>query len=340
MNAQLKEGLLRAARTGGLFAFSRRTYRKSLRILAYHGLWTTPGYQYGNRLFMSPKQFERRMIWLKNSRYPVLPLDEAVRRLDDDSLPDHAVVITIDDGWSSTYSHMLPILEALDLPATGYVTTWYAEKQIPIVNVVVDYLLKRAGQSSSKVSAITAEIEKFPTVNERGRALREYAAGLKQTSDEWWEGRQFHLMAPAELRDAARRKLDIQLHTHRHKSSDADSDHLKREIADNRAALAKACGRPEETFCHFCYPSGVGHSSAVAILKGIGVRSATLGEGVNPPGINPYRLNRFFDGRSVSETEFQAYLSGALEMHCRMGDAVGSLRRRSPKAQGTHHKSQ
>ena len=117
----MKEGLL--------FALSRRVSRKSLRILAYHGLWTTPGYQYGNHLFMQPEQFEQRMTWLRNSRYPVLPLDEAVQRLDDGSLPDHAVVITIDDGWSSTYTHMLPILEGLGLPATVYVTTWYADHQ-------------------------------------------------------------------------------------------------------------------------------------------------------------------------------------------------------------------
>ena len=46
----MKEGLL--------FGLSRRVSRKSLRILAYHGLWTTPGYQYGNHLFMRPEQFD------------------------------------------------------------------------------------------------------------------------------------------------------------------------------------------------------------------------------------------------------------------------------------------
>src|SRR5215469_16300928 len=107
----MREQLLRLARSGGIFDLCRHLSRKSLRILAYHGLWTTPGYQYGNHLFMRPEQFERRMTWLRNSSYPILPLAEAVQRLDDGSLPDHAVAITIDDGWSSTYTHMLPILE-------------------------------------------------------------------------------------------------------------------------------------------------------------------------------------------------------------------------------------
>ena len=300
----MKEGLL--------FALSRRVSRKSLRILAYHGLWTTPGYQYGNHLFMRPEQFDRRMSWLRNSRYPVLPLAEAVQRLEDGSLPDHAVVITIDDGWSSTYSHMLPILEGLGLPATVYVTTWYADHQIPVVNVVVDYILRRAGRSPSERFAIIAEIVKLPALAQREQALRACAARFGVTTDEWWESRQFHLMSAAEIGAADRRGLDIQLHTHRHRSSDVASDHLEREIADNRAALARACGRPEQSFRHFCYPSGLAHSSAVAVLEAAGVGSATLAEsGINPTGANPYRLRRFLDGRLVSEAAFEAYLSGA-----------------------------
>ena len=299
-----------------VFALSRRVSRKSLRILAYHGLWTTPGYQYGNHLFMSPEQFEQRMTWLKNSRYPVLPLGEAVDRLEQGSLPDGAVVITIDDGWRSTYTNMLPVLEALGLPATVYITTWYSENQLPVVNVAVDYILRRAGESSANPLAITAEIEKLPSLSERGEALRDCAARFGVTTEEWWEGRQFHVMSTAEIRDGDRRGFDIQLHTHRHRSSDVNSDDLGREIADNRAVLARACGRPEQSFSHFCYPSGIVHASAAAILRDVGVRSATLvDEGINAPGVNPYRLRRFLDGRSVSPAAFEGYLSGARELY-------------------------
>ena len=42
---------------------------------------------------------------------------------------------------------MLPILEELGLPATVYITTWYSDNQLPVVNVAVDYILRRAGQS-------------------------------------------------------------------------------------------------------------------------------------------------------------------------------------------------
>ncbi len=325
----MKERLLQAARAGGLFALSRRASRRSLRILAYHGLWTTPGYQYGDHLFMTPEQFERRMIWLRNSRFPILPLAEAVQRLDYGSLPDHAVVITVDDGWSSSYSHMLPILEKLGLPATLYVTTWYSEHQSPVVNVAADYILKRAGLAPDELPSIIAEIERLPSISQRELALRECAGRFGVPIEEWWEGRQFHVMSAAEIGDADRRGLDIQLHTHRHRSSDTGSDNLAREIADNRAVLAQACGRPEQSFSHFCYPSGVAHSSAVAIFKNVGVKSATLcDDGINPQGADPYRLRRFLDGRSVSDAAFQAYLSGALAVYSTVRGAAELFGRR------------
>ena len=218
---------------------------------------------------------------------------------------------------------MLPILEGLGLPATVYITTWYSDNQLPVMNIAVDYILKRAGQASNIGASITAEIENLASLSQREQALRECAARFDVTTEEWWAGRQFHVMSVSEIREADRRGLDIQLHTHRHRSDPAN---LEREIADNRASLASASGRPELSFNHFCYPSGIAHSSAVAVLEGAGVRSATLTEeGINKRGTNPYRLRRFLDGRSVSETEFQAYLSGTLELYCTVKSAAKFL---------------
>src|SRR4051812_24232318 len=104
-----QEAVLKLIRALGGFELSSMVVRRRLRVLAYHGLWITPGFQFGDRLFMAPQQFERRMSWLKKSKYKVLPLAEAVETLLTDSLPPNCVVITIDDGWKSTYTHMLPI---------------------------------------------------------------------------------------------------------------------------------------------------------------------------------------------------------------------------------------
>jgi peptidoglycan/xylan/chitin deacetylase (PgdA/CDA1 family) len=312
----LKEFLLRTARQSGVFALTRRWSNKELRILGYHGIWTTPGYQYGDYLFMTPEQFEQRMVWLKNSRYPVLPLAEAVKLLGEGGLPNNAVVITIDDGWASSYTHMLPVLEKLKLPATVYMTTWYSQHQLPITNVTVDYLLSRAGRPPEQKAAIIADINGRPTLGERDEALRRFAAELGINDEEWHYGRQFNLMTLDEIGDAHRRGLDFQLHTHCHRWGAASPDRLAVEIAKNKAVLASACSRAESDFEHFCYPSGYLNPAGDDVLKRSGIKSATMvDQGINPPGTHSYRLRRFLDGRSISQASFEAYLSGALEIY-------------------------
>jgi hypothetical protein len=160
------------------------------------------------------------------------------------------------------------------------------------------------------------EIERLPTVGEREEALCRLAVKLGVRDKEWLQGRQFHLMAPDEIADAGRRGLDIQLHTHRHSSVARNPNQLAKELVDNRAALARFTKRAEHNFDQFCYPSGGYHPDAEETLQSLGVKSATLVEqGINRPGTNPFRLRRFLDGRSISQAEFEAYLSGALEFH-------------------------
>lgn len=316
---------LKLAERAGVFAFARALTRRDLRILCYHGLWTTPGMPYGDRLFMPPEQFEHRLTRLKRSGHPVLALADAVRGLADGSLPERAVAITIDDGWSSTYTHMLPVLERLELPATLYVTTWYVDHPLPIVNKAVDYIRLRAGLPAEATERLSAEIDALP-VGEREAALRETAKRLDVPTEPWWSGRQFHLMTPGELRDAKRRGLDIQLHTHRHRALDRHIDGLERDLADNRRRLADMLDEPAERLTHFCYPSGGYHPRADAVLRSAGVLSATLvDEGINRPGSNPFRLRRFLDGRSVSDAQFDAYLSGALELYERARQRVRGI---------------
>jgi len=305
----LKQRFLEMARTTGLAKAARRATRSQLRILCYHGLWTTPGFQFGNCMFLPPEQFEARMAWLKRSGLPVLPLAEAVDRLEEGNLPDAAVAITIDDGWVSTFTHMLPVLERYGLPATLYATTWYAGRDLPVVNVVVQYLKAAAGRVDIDAAAKGAEIEALP-VDERLAALRAFGAGLG-VDEAWLETRQFHIMSAAELAEAHRRGLDVQLHTHRHIEVDRQVDALPAEIEENRAWLRAAIG--DVPLSHFCYPSGAHHPRAASLLAAQGVRSATLvAQGLNAPGADPYKLRRFLDGRNISQAEFEAYLSGVL----------------------------
>ncbi|HWT14091.1 MAG TPA: polysaccharide deacetylase family protein [Allosphingosinicella sp.] len=307
----LKQRILTLAHSTGLAGLARRATASQLRILCYHGLWVTPGFEFGNCTFIAPEQFEARMARLKRSGLPVLALGEAIDRLAAGTLPEAAVAITIDDGWVSTLTHMLPVLEHYRLPATLYATTWYAGRALPVVNVAVDYLCAAAGRPDLDSGAATARIEALPS-GQRLAALRRLGAELG-VDEAWLELRQFNIMSAAELAEAQRRGLDVQLHTHRHIDIEREVLALPREIEQNRAFLQAAIGDKE--FTHFCHPSGSNHPRARVLLAASGVRSATLVEtGLNAPGSDPLALRRFLDGRFVTHAEFDAYLSGIL--HC------------------------
>lgn len=327
----VKRAMLRIADAVGLAAVARRATAGHLRILCYHGLWVTPGTPFGDCTFIAPEQFEARMRRLKRSGRPVLPLGEAVERLARGNLPPAAVVITIDDGWASTFTHMLPVLEALELPATLYAATWYAGRDLPVVNVAVAYLAAAAGRPDMDVGPLIDEIEALPA-NRRLAALRRFGARLG-VSEAWLDNRQFHIMSGAEFADARRRGLDIQLHTHRHIDIDRQVNALPREIEENRAFLRAALG--DVPLDHFCHPSGSNHPRARAILAASGIRSSTLvEEGLNAPGTDPLALRRFLDGRRVGDVEFDAYLSGTLHFLSKTRAAVRGSGEAEPETAG------
>jgi peptidoglycan/xylan/chitin deacetylase (PgdA/CDA1 family) len=332
-----KSSVLTLMKAVGVFALARWLTRRSLRILCYHGVWETPGFAYGDRAFISPEQFAQRMHWLRESGYPVLPLDEAVTRLADGNLPSHATVITIDDGWASTATAMVPTLATLQLPATVYVTTWYLETQLPIFNKALDYVLQasprldvdlsglerhsivgwgvvRLGSPTQRLELalkLYAAMKESVPHGERVAVLRDVAAAADVDPQPWLDNRQFHLMRAEDIVFAAAQGVDVQLHTHRHIDVSTQIDDLAADVADNRLALQTIV--PSAQLNHFCYPSGTYHRQADTVLANLGVRSATLIEsGINPPGSNPYRLRRFVDGRSVPQIEFEAYLAGVL----------------------------
>ena len=330
----MKSALLAAAKAGGAYTLARLATRRWLRILCYHGLWVSEGAPHGECLFMHPEQFESRMTWLARSAYPVLDLDEAITLLHAGTLPDNAVVITIDDGWRTTYTGMLPVLERLGLPATLYVSTYYAERQDVVVNVAINHVIDRAlvdrleladllpqfaepvtlGDKAARArfaAALNAVIDTAPHLEDRVALMKVIARRAGMMID--WDSDQFRYMSPAELRDAEARGLRIELHTHRHRSVDRELTDLAREIVDNRAALASmGLAGPQD---HFCYPSGDYTPGAEMPLGAAGIRSATnTSRYLNPPALNPFRLGRFVDGPRVDQTVFEAYLAGVLEL--------------------------
>lgn len=88
-------------------------------ILAYHKIHPTKQ----DSMTLSTSKFEAQMAWLKNNGYTVIPMSQLVDYLHGkiNSLPPKPVVITDDDGRSSVYTYMLPIIKKYRYPVTLFI---------------------------------------------------------------------------------------------------------------------------------------------------------------------------------------------------------------------------
>ncbi|MBU1998981.1 MAG: polysaccharide deacetylase family protein, partial [Candidatus Omnitrophica bacterium] len=75
-----------------------------------------------NRLLVSLKDFQRQMLFLKESGYNVIPLSalaELIRHKK--KIPSKTLSITFDDGYKDNYTLAYPVLKKYGLPATIFV---------------------------------------------------------------------------------------------------------------------------------------------------------------------------------------------------------------------------
>lgn len=67
--------------------------------------------------------FEKSIQWLKSEGWDIVPLDEALRRINNGEPSQRFAVITFDDGYRDNIKQALPILRRAQAPFTMYVPT-------------------------------------------------------------------------------------------------------------------------------------------------------------------------------------------------------------------------
>jgi len=95
-------------------------------ILAYHNFTKDEGSSY----VMNIVEFEKQMDYLSAHNYSVISLSELLKKLRTGQLPPKPIVITIDDGFKSTYTLAYPVLKKYNFPATLFLYTNFIEKNV------------------------------------------------------------------------------------------------------------------------------------------------------------------------------------------------------------------
>jgi peptidoglycan/xylan/chitin deacetylase (PgdA/CDA1 family) len=313
----------------GLFSLAEFFSRKNLRILCYHGFSIDDEHKWSPGMFIQPETFQRRLDYLHAKGFHVLKLDDAIRRLAEGTLPKNALVITIDDGFYSTKTIAHPMLYEKKFPYTIYVTSYYSNRESPVANLVIPYLVWKAGvpangpellefldlekpEDSHGISDATAmqnliEIGNRLDNADRTNLLERLSRFLGVDFSELHDSKILQLLTASEIEFLIDQGVDIQLHTHRHRWPHKEAEALT-EISLNRKYLEPLAKKKLE---HFCYPSGRWTPPQIHFLKTAGIKSATTCDpGLNTKDTCPFALYRLLDGDDLHQIEFEAMVSG------------------------------
>jgi peptidoglycan/xylan/chitin deacetylase (PgdA/CDA1 family) len=328
---RLKSTALSSLRSAGIFSIAKRSNwrRQRLLILCYHGISLYDEHEWRPHLFLTPEHFRQRLACLREMNASVLPLEEALGRLWSDSLPETSVVLTFDDGFFDFLRHGVPLLSDAGFPCTLYLTTHYMNRRFPIANLTLDYLLWKSGKATVRLPAHGIEGEaQIGSYAERQKVVRSILSGadaqglstagkdevLRSIAEQLavdyqqiLDRRMLSILSAEEVVETARKGIDFQLHTHRHRMP-ANQELFIREIRDNRACIQELTGK---TPVHFCYPSGNYSGEFFPWLTDCGVQSATTCErGLATRESDRLLLPRILDDSVTELSRFQSVVSG------------------------------
>lgn len=330
---QSRNAALAAARGVGAFriAAQSRWRQRRLMVLCFHGVALDDEHEW-SALYVSAAHLDRRLRQLRTLGCNVLPLGEALARRAANDLPPRAVALTFDDGSADFHTRAWPLLAREGTPAMLYQSTWYVDKPFPVFNPAVSYLLwKGRGRrlilpwcGTEVVVPPRTDHPAFRALHDGVRAwvarnrldaeaqtalLAELARRVDVPFESLLERRLLHLMSSAQLRDLDPALIDVQLHTHRHRTA-ATRDGFLQELEDNARVLRRVLGDGHD-LAHFCYPSGEYNAQVVGWLREWGVRSATTCDtGIVHPDTDVLRLPRLVDSMQTPDEVFEAWMTG------------------------------
>lgn len=329
----LRESVFRVACATGVLDLIRDSEwrRRRLFIVCYHGVSTRDEHDWNGELYVPPDHLRRRLRSLRDNDYNILPLAEACRRLTEGSLPPRSVAVTFDDGAVDFATTAVPVLREFDVPATVYLASYYSSVRLPVFDTVLSYVLWRGRASGADVGPLCNSPTPLPvaTRTEREAARRriydfaaqqqldaygkdalvaDVAARVRVSYADVCASGVLRIMSPEMVEALPRGLIDVQLHTHRHRTPTIP--HLfARELRDNARCIRAFAG--DRPLTHFCYPNGEYQGAFLPWLKRAGVQYATTcTPGLASANDDPLLLPRLVDNAMISPVSFEAWASG------------------------------
>jgi peptidoglycan/xylan/chitin deacetylase (PgdA/CDA1 family) len=255
-------------------------------------------------------------------KYTILPLEEAVERLHDRTLPPYTMAITFDDGYRNNYTYAFPVLRAHSVPATIYLTTDFIEKQKPLWVDRLEYTVGMADAGKDvpreeKIKADTTLRQKLKTCLPAKREERlselEKSAGLSLLAFD----KDTSVYAPLsweECRMMRTWRITFGAHTQSHSIlSTLPIFEGREEIRESRKIISDMLG---STSTIFAYPNGQPgdfSKETKTVLRELGFHGAlTTVPGSNSLHTDPFEWRRISMDNTEDWDTFLLTTSGVL----------------------------
>lgn len=300
--------------------------RAGVTILIFHRVLPEP-----DPLFpaeVDARRFDVIMGWIKNW-FNVLPLSEAVERLQAGSLPSRAAAITFDDGYADNYQVALPILQRHGLPATFFIAVGFLDggrmfndTVIETVRRCTEPVLDLAGLGLGRydLSSITAKRQAIPKL--LGQIKYQSLEQRLEMVDAVAEVANVTLpddlmMTGSQLKGLYQAGMGVGAHTVHHPIlSKLEPGQAEREIADGRdflqallgvsvTLLAYPNGKPDTDYqqVHTQMAQRLGFKAAVSTSWGVARRCSDI---FQLPRFTPWECARWRFGLSLLQNYIRA----------------------------------
>ena len=295
--------------------------------------------------------FEKQVEYLRRHYHPIslAALGEGLTK--GGKIPERAVVLTMDDGYESTYALAFPVLKRQGVPATLFLTTRFIDEGACLWPDRLEFAIHRAPETSFEISvggrAIAVAIETNNSESRRtseirlrneiknvaeGEKLRAVEELEKQVGAKLGEaGEPPPLYRPlkwAQVTEMIQSGLiSVGSHTHTHVIlTRCTPEKAKQELLISKRIIEEKTGSP----CRlFCYPNGrPGDFSEETkrLIQATGYACAlTTVEGFVEWGEDPFELDRLGVRNQTDFIEFVMTLAGVKLFFSKVKESLGKL---------------
>jgi peptidoglycan/xylan/chitin deacetylase (PgdA/CDA1 family) len=285
--------------------FARNRFAGRLAILIYHRVRNDADFL--TPYDMVADQFDWQMELLQRY-FNVISLHECIDRLKNGELPDRAVCITFDDGYSDQSDVALPILQKYGHKAAFFVPTGYINGGCMWNDVVIE-TIRNFKEDTIDLTDIQMGVYPVGNVSDKRETIAKLLAITKRYHPEkrgevlsFLQGvieidvARDLMMGADKIRILADAGMEIGSHTRTHPIlTSLDVDEARSEIVESKHALEKIINRPVR---YFAYPNGKPYEDYmpehVDIVRNAGFEAAlSTAKGVVTASSDMFQLPRF-----------------------------------------------